>query len=196
MSEVRRVVQALRGLGQGWGRRAAWPVLIVFIVLQVAAGAIFSTPRLALFDLYQRTMPRYRDSDPVKIVAIDNASLAAIGQWPWPRQIDAQLIHKILDQHPAALGIDLLWSEPDRQSPEEFLKQADDLSPAVTEALRQLPSHDSLLRDALAAGPVVIGLGTQDRATSPPGPLPPVREIGGAAEKWNLLPEFNGAIRS
>ena len=191
-----RVVPALRSLGLGWGRRAAWPVLIVFIVLQVAAGSIFTTPRLALFDLYERTMPRYRDSDPVKIVAIDNASLAAIGQWPWPRQIDAQLIHKILDQHPAALGIDLLWSEPDRQSPEEWLRQATDLPQAASDALRQLPSHDSLLRGALAAGPVVIGLGTQDKGTGPAGPLPPVREIGGAVEKWGLLPEFKGAIRS
>src|ERR1700761_7103138 len=153
-SEIKgRVVQALRSLGHGWGRRAAWPVLIVFILLQTLAGSLFTTPRLALFDLYQRTMPRYRDSDPVKIVAIDNASLAKFGQWPWPRQIDAQLIQKILDQHPAAVGIDLLWSEPDRQSPEQWLKQADDLSPAVADALRQLPSHDSLLARALSAGP-------------------------------------------
>ena len=191
-----RVVQALRSLGHGWGRRAAWPILIVFVLLQVAAGSIFAAPRLALFDLYQRTMPRLRDSDPVKIVAIDNASLAAIGQWPWPRQIDAQLIHKILDQHPAALGIDLLWSEPDRQSPEQWLKQANDLPQTAADALRQLPSHDSLLRDALSAGPVVIGLGTLDKGPNTGGPLPPIREIGGAAESWNVLPDFAGAIRS
>jgi serine phosphatase RsbU (regulator of sigma subunit)/CHASE2 domain-containing sensor protein len=189
-------MQALRTLGFGWGRRAAWPVLIVFAILQLTAGSIFATPRLALFDFYQRTMPRYRDSDPVKIVAIDNASLAAIGQWPWPRQIDAQLIHKILDQHPAALGIDLLWSEPDRQSPEEWLRQATDLPQAAADALRRLPSHDSLLSGALKAGPVVIGLGTQEKGPNPTGPLPPVREIGGSVEKWNLLPEFDGAIRS
>jgi adenylate cyclase len=191
-----RVVQALRSLGQGWGRRAAWPVLIVFIVLQVVAGSIFSTPRLALFDLYQRTIPRYRDSDPVKIVAIDNASLAKYGQWPWPRQISAQLIQAILDHHPAVLGIDLLWSEPDRQSPEEWLKHAGDVPPAVAQALRQMPSHDSLLRDAIAAGPVVIGLGVDDKAAKDTGPIPPVREFGGMAEKWKLLPEFDGAIRS
>src|SRR5271168_4385101 len=113
-----RVARAFSILGQGWGRRAAWLTLIIFLILQLGAGAIFATPRLALFDLYQRTMPRYRDSDPVKIVAIDDASLAKIGQWPWPRQISAQLVRNILDQHPAALGIDLLWSEPDRQSPE------------------------------------------------------------------------------
>jgi adenylate cyclase len=191
-----RVIEALRSLGRGWGRRVAWPTLIVFILFQAAAGSIFEMPRLALFDLYQRTMPRYRDTDPVKIVAIDNASLAAIGQWPWPRQIDARLIQKILDLHPAALGIDLLWSEPDRQSPEQWLKQASDLPPAVGEALRQLPSHDSQLRDALAAGPVVIGVGTDDKGQKDSGPTPPVREIGGAVESWKLLPDFGGALRS
>jgi len=191
-----RVVQALRSLGRGWGRRAAWPTLIVFVLFQAAAGSIFTVPRLALFDLYERTMPRYRDTDPVKIVAIDDASLAKYGQWPWPRQISAQLIHAILDHHPAALGIDLLWSEPDRQSPEEWLKQAGDVAPAISEALRLMPSHDGLLADAIAAGPVVIGLGVDDKAAKDVGPIPPLREIGGMAEKWKLLPEFGGAIRS
>jgi serine phosphatase RsbU (regulator of sigma subunit)/CHASE2 domain-containing sensor protein len=191
-----RVTRALSILGQGWGRRAAWLTLIIFLILQLGAGAVFATPRLGLFDLYQRTMPRYRDSDPVRIVAIDNASLAAVGQWPWPRQIDAQLIQKILAQHPAAVGIDLLWSEPDRQSPEQLLKQTNDLPPAISDALRQLPSHDSVLGKALAAGPIVIGMGTDDHAGKDNGPLPLVREVGGQVESWNLLPDFPTAIRS
>jgi serine phosphatase RsbU (regulator of sigma subunit)/CHASE2 domain-containing sensor protein len=191
-----RIVQALRSLGQDWGRRAAWPTLIAFLVLQGAFGSIFTTPRLALFDLYERTMPRYRDSDPVKIVAIDDASLAKYGQWPWPRQISAQLIRAILDQHPLALGIDMFWSEPDQQSPEEWLKQAGNIPPAISDALRQLPSHDSLLRDALVAGPVVIGLGVDDKAAKDTGLVAPIREFGGAAENWKSLPDFSGAIRS
>ena len=40
----------------GWGQRAAWAVLIPFLVLQVAAPALFDTPRFALFDMYQRTV--------------------------------------------------------------------------------------------------------------------------------------------
>src|ERR1700710_1306510 len=116
MGLIARILpRILRGLVLGWGRRAAWAILILFVALQSGAGPIFDIPRLALFDFYQRTLPRLRDSDPVKIVAIDDASLAAVGQWPWPRQVSAELVKKILDQHPAALGIDLLWSEPDRQ---------------------------------------------------------------------------------
>jgi serine phosphatase RsbU (regulator of sigma subunit)/CHASE2 domain-containing sensor protein len=191
-----RAAHMLRRFGRRWGVRAALPVLIVFSLLQISAGSIFTTPRLALFDLYARALPRYRDSDPVRIVAIDNTSLAEVGQWPWPRQIDARLIKKILDQHPAALGVDLLWSEPDRQSPEQWLRDTADLPAAVSDALRQLPSHDSLLRDALAAGPVAIGFGAQDQGPNQPGPLTPVRQVGGMAESLKLLPDFPGALRS
>ena len=40
--------------------------------------------RFLVFDTYQRLKPRsYDPGAPVRIVDIDNASLARIGQWPW-----------------------------------------------------------------------------------------------------------------
>ena len=195
--DISGIAQFLRGLAHGWGRRAAAPTLIVFLALQCGFGSLFNTPRLALFDLYQREMPRDEHSTAVRIVAIDDASLAALGQWPWPRQLQAQLVSKILEGHPAALGIDLLWSEPDLQSPEQWLAQAGDLPQPVIDALRQLPSHDGRLRDALASGPVTIGVGASlDQGPKDSGPLPLIREVGGAAETWKLLPEFPAALRS
>jgi adenylate cyclase len=188
-----------RGLMLGWGRRAAWLVLILFFALQVGVPSIFDTPRLALFDLYQRTFRRHLESTPVVIVAIDDASLAAIGQWPWPRQIEAELISKILAGHPAALGIDLIWPEPDRQSPEQWLKQAGAIPSALSEALRQLPSHDALLSDAIKAGPVVIGIGAidADDGRKDTGPLAPIRKVGGASlDLSTLLPVFPSGLRS
>ncbi len=186
-------------LTEGWGRRAAFGVLIVVLALQTGAGGIFHAPRLALFDFYERTAPRrLGDATPVVIVAIDDASLAAIGQWPWPRQIDAQLITKILAGHPAAVGVDMIWSEPDRQSPEEWLKQANGLAPSLGESIRSLPSHDSLLRDALASGPVVIGLiGTRDNTgQTDTGKLAPFRRIGAVQDLPSGLPDFTTAIRT
>ena len=182
-------------LARGWGRRAAWLVLIVFLVLQIGAASLFDTPRLALFDLYQRALPRHLDSTPIVIVAIDDASLAAIGQWPWPRQIEARLIAKILEGHPAALGIDLLWPEPDRQSPEQWLKQAGAVPPALGDALRQLPTHDSLLRDAIASGPVVLGIGVDaEGGEKDGGQLAPIRQIG-QGDPAKVLYRFPTALR-
>jgi adenylate cyclase len=189
-----------RFLLEGWGRRAAWLTLILFLALQICAGPVFDTPRLALFDLYQRTLPRNHDSAPAVIVAIDEASLAAVGQWPWPRQIEAQLVSKILNGRPAALGIDLIWSESDRASPEQWLQQAGHLPPSLEDALRRLPRHDALLGEALAAGPVVVGVGgiSPGRQRTDAGILTPIRQIGGGnvPNLSNILPGFDAALRS
>lgn len=50
------------------------------------------------------------------VVDIDDVSLSALGQWPWPRYRVASLIQKIAAQKPAAIGLDVLFSEPDRSS--------------------------------------------------------------------------------
>ncbi len=154
-----------KGLGRlaatGWGRRAAWAVLIPFLVLQLAAPALFDAPRFALFDSYQRLFTRDQHTDAVVIVAIDDQSLKKVGQWPWPRQIQARLIAKILEAGPAALGIDMLWPEADQLSPEQWLRHIGDgrlSAPAVSE-LQALPRHDDLLARTLAGKPVAIGVG-------------------------------------
>jgi serine phosphatase RsbU (regulator of sigma subunit) len=189
--------RTLGELAEGWGRRVAWAVLIVFLLIEAGFGSALDGPRLALFDLYERTFPRRQDSTPVVIVAVDDASLKSIGQWPWPRQIDAALISRILAGNPAALGIDMIWSEPDRDSPAEWLKEAGNIPQPLADGLRGLPSHDDVLRDALAAGPVVIGLGgvRHDRDVKDAGRLPPFRQIGGTNLPIDLT-NFTSALRS
>lgn len=56
--------------------------------------------------------------DSVVIVAIDDASLTKLGQWPWPRAIHASLIDKLTDANVAAVAMDILFMEPDRVHPE------------------------------------------------------------------------------
>ncbi|HEY1707530.1 MAG TPA: CHASE2 domain-containing protein [Rhizomicrobium sp.] len=193
-------MQRLNLLFKGWGRRTAWAALIVFVAIQGGFPALTHAPRLALFDFYERTFPRLEHTSPVVIVAIDERSLRAVGQWPWPRQIDAQLISKILVGHPAALGLDLILPERDRQSPEEWLRYASAMPASLQAAIRRLPSHDSLLRDAIAKGPVMIGVAGLRLAKGEPdsGPLAPFRVVAGnGALKLGVpLPRFDAALRS
>ena len=49
-------------------------------------------------------------------VDIDEASLSALGQWPWPRYRVAQLIERIAAAHPAAIAMDIVFAEADRTS--------------------------------------------------------------------------------
>ena len=55
-------------------------------------------------------------SSQVSIIDIDETSLSAVGQWPWPRYLLAKLVKELSDNQPAAMGIDILFPEPDRSS--------------------------------------------------------------------------------
>jgi serine phosphatase RsbU (regulator of sigma subunit) len=194
---MQRTVAVLFG---GWGRQAAWAMLVAFVLAQVLVPSWFERARLALFDLYQTTQPRLEHASPVVIVAIDEASLKSVGQWPWPRQVTAKLVEKILEGRPAALGLDMIMPEADRTSPEEWLKDAGDMPGVLRAAVRALPKHDDVLARALAQGPVMIGVGGLRfaQAQADNGPFAPFRLVdpAGASTSPPTLPSFNGALRS
>jgi adenylate cyclase len=117
----------------------------------------FQSGQRQLFDEYQRKLPRTPLSQPVTIVAIDEQSLAEVGQWPWPRNRLATLLDKINAMKPLAIGLDLYMPEPDQTSPD---KVADNLPPsalALSQALKAYPSHETLLAKSLAAAPAILG---------------------------------------
>ena len=53
-------------------------------------------------------------SEKIVIVDIDENSLSAVGQWPWPRYLLARLIAELDQAFPAAIGVDIMLPEPDR----------------------------------------------------------------------------------
>jgi serine phosphatase RsbU (regulator of sigma subunit)/CHASE2 domain-containing sensor protein len=130
--------------------------------------------RDAVFDGYQRLMPRSRASAPAVIVAIDERALDAQGQWPWPRNVVAQLIDAINAAGPAAVGVDLLFVEPDRSS----------------------ATSDAQLAQAVQRGKVVMGIAGleyRDRRY----PFPPRAAPARVSAKRELqLRRFDGHLQS
>lgn len=114
--------------------------------------------RHALFDGYQKLFPRERRSAPAVIVAIDEEALQRFGQWPWPRTRVAQLIAGIAAAKPAAIGVDLLFPEPDRFSPSAVVRDLLALPPEVARVLQLLPSNDDALARAIRGRNVVLGI--------------------------------------
>lgn len=107
------------------GPRAVGSGLLAALCLLVGFDAApVRALREGLFDGYQRAMPRVRESAPAIIVEIDERSLDARGQWPWPRTEVAELLRAILAARPAAVGVDLLFVEPDRSGGDAALAQA------------------------------------------------------------------------
>jgi len=114
-------------------------------------------------DLQQRLSPRERTSAPATIVEIDERSLAAYGQWPWPRSRLAALLERIHAAQPAAVGLDLLFPEPDRYSPAALAEALPQIPPDVSGRLRALPGNDALLAGAMRGRPVVLAVAGLER---------------------------------
>lgn len=65
--------------------------LVGLLLLLTEPGSLYRL-RNNLFDQYQRGAPRVYEAAPVRIIDIDEESLARHGQWPWPRPLLAQLV--------------------------------------------------------------------------------------------------------
>ena len=161
-------------------RAGRFYAILVVLVLAGATALRISDPffvqalRLIAFDSYQLLAPQsYDPDDPVRIVDIDEDSLARIGQWPWPRTVVADLVGKLAGAGATAIGFDILFSEPDQTSPEVVI---DRLGPDVAKAMAAQfqfgDSHDAIFARAIAAAPVVLAAALTNRGGDGPG-LPP-----------------------
>ncbi|MBN1257303.1 MAG: adenylate/guanylate cyclase domain-containing protein [Planctomycetes bacterium] len=81
------------------------------------------------------------------VIDIDEKSLAVYGQWPWPRDLVAKLLAKVDEAKPKAIGLDLVFAEPDRSSPKNVLKRVmlEQLAEATVPEEPPLSEPDDLL---------------------------------------------------
>ena len=92
---------------------------IAFITLFVLTYIGFKDPqvkeilRLKGFDLLLQSEKRIQSQD-IGIVTIDEKSIEKYGQWPWKRDILADLIIKLREQGAGIIVIPILFSEEDR----------------------------------------------------------------------------------
>jgi adenylate cyclase len=178
--------------------------------------------RVKIFDLYQRLRPSQNTQRPVVIVDIDEESLKAHGQWPWPRTLVARLVDRIAEAGAVAVGFDIIFAEPDGRSPAAYAEAMPELPEAARQALTALPSNDSKLAASFGHVPVVVAMALlrelrgakaapvkaasiATRGGDPrpyligaPGLLANVPELQRAARGAGLVthyPEFDGVVR-
>ncbi len=115
--------------------------------------------------------------DDIAIVAIDEASIARFGRFPWPRSLAARAVDAIAAAHPRAIALDILYTDPTD------------------------PNEDRSLASAIArAGNVVVA--AQLSESSPGGgavgwlmPLEPIAKAAAAIGHVNVSTEAEGVAR-
>lgn len=173
-------------------------LLALFVGLRIWDPAPVEALRLQVFDLYQRIQPRVPSAQPVVIVDIDDASLAEIGQWPWPRNLIAEMVDRLFRLRAVVVGFDVVFAEPDRLSPHLVAQQLPALGKEAVAALRALPSNDAIFADSLRRGRVVLGQApTQQNVLGQTRPLArkaALAEVGGDPRPY-MFP-FGGMVRN
>jgi adenylate cyclase len=153
---------SLLNLSSEWPSNLARPAFVS--ALDESLPDSFKTARQLLFDQFQRHYPRIPAAQPVTIVEIDEETLAAVGQWPWPRNRLAGLIDAIAALKPLAIGLDIYMPEPDQTSPDRVADNLPRSAAALAAELRALPSHDAILAQSLRAAPTILGAAALDHA--------------------------------
>jgi CHASE2 domain-containing sensor protein len=162
--------------------RAIWPVAIVFASVLIGVGLSWRMPELNLAarDWLLRSRGKIDPHPEIAIIAIDEASIARLGRFPWPRALMARGLERIRAARPKAIAIDVLCSEP------------------------TLPADDQALAAAIAgAGNVVVAAQltttTDDNGESHVVWLRPAPEIENAAAgvgHVNVIPSHDGIVRA
>jgi len=149
---LRRSAQALASR-----RSVGLLLLAILLLIRVWDPRPLEELRLRSFDFFQTTSPRDSAVRPVVIVDIDENSLSAFGQWPWPRTILADLLTRLYEWQAAAIAFDVIFPEPDRSSLNEAVKHFRDLDDDTRGRLLHLPSNDEVFAQAIGRGNVVLG---------------------------------------
>ena len=131
-------------------------VLLGLLALRTFDPVFVSTIRNQVFDVYQRVHNRPYAPLPVAIVDIDEESLAAYGQWPWPRTRLAELVKRLTQNGAVVIGFDIVFAEPDRLSPKWVAKDNATLPEVARAALQALPDNEAVFGEAMAASRVVL----------------------------------------
>ncbi|WP_332690669.1 CHASE2 domain-containing protein [Devosia sp.] len=145
-----------------WKRRAAallfgGAVVVALVSLRAADPYAVRVARETTFDVFQQLQPRQAPVDlPVRIVDIDEASLIALGQWPWSRQSMARIADRLTELGAAAVAFDVLFAEPDRLSPSAIVAGGAD--------------YDAQFAQALAGRPTILVMSRTGQGTAAPAP--------------------------
>jgi CHASE2 domain-containing sensor protein len=169
--------------------------LLLGVLLALDAVPVLGTVRFAWFDVCQRLAPRAPGSARVVIVEVDDRSLTRLGQWPWPRTLLAQLVDRIAEAGPAAIGLDVVMPERDRLSPQRLPALIPSIGADLALRLEALPSNEARLAAALRDRPVVLGIaGVRGAGSGEPERTAPVRQVG--PDPRPFLRRFDATLRS
>ncbi|AQV98791.1 histidine kinase [Cupriavidus necator] len=150
--------------GHAFGRRTLveWCLLaaaVLALVMLAARQGWTERADLAAYDI-AISAQHHPARDDIVIVGIDDASISAIGRWPWRRAVLAQLVERIAAGRPRVIGVDVILSERDTRYPQDDAVLARSLAQAgnvVLPVVAESGAAGMLVRYPLAGLGAAVG---------------------------------------
>jgi len=175
----------------------AFLLVVAMVAIRIWDPIPLEIMRNKTFDVFQQIKPREAPEGGyqigVRIIDLDDESLEAIGQWPWPRTVIAELVRTLVDDyHVAAVAFDVVFAEPDRTSPAQLADTLQGVDADLREQILALPDNDEYFAEVIEGRPVILGQATIPRGDPPDaGDLPRKRGFGAKGMTPDLPPVEN-----
>ena len=105
-------------------------LFLFLIIIKIVNPSLVQKISFINYDFYQKVFNRGEVQN-VTIVDIDEKSIAKIGQFPWRRDIYSKILNNLNQFNPSAIAFDIVFSEEDKQNPQDLLlklqKESDQL---------------------------------------------------------------------
>ena len=165
---------------------------LVLLFVHYNDSYIVQTARLKSFDLLQQTDEGVVSPD-IGIVTIDEAAIEKYGQWPWKRDVLAELIWKLREAGAGVIVLPILFSEDDRLGGDMALAEALAGNGVIIAQTGSLQAN----KNAVPRGIAKIG-DPLPYLFEWPGMLGPIPLLGDNADGVGVLntaPEIDGVVR-
>lgn len=164
--------------------------LLISLLLFILIAAVYLLRPQVLEDIEGRLLDaRFKLRGPIEtsglvtIVTVDEKSIEEVGRWPWSREVTAELIDKLTEMGAGAIGLDIVFSEPQPSPLESLLAQKGGISADERQRLRELlngESPDQRLARAISQSERVVNgqfFYLSEEQSKGLKPLPPEQEL-------------------
>jgi CHASE2 domain-containing sensor protein len=126
-------------------------LVVAIAVLVLSATDLVRSLERKAYDLGVRASAREPSQD-VAVIAIDDASIANIGRWPWPRDVHARLIDDLHAAQAKVIGYTVFFAEPQIDPGLPYIVRLRELFGLLSpEGQEQLAEMGEVLNEADAA---------------------------------------------
>jgi adenylate cyclase len=170
------------------------PIITLFIIayLRLQDGYLTEVIRLNSFDYLQSTDPVVQSQD-VVIVELDESAVEQYGQWPWPRDVLADIVWKLREQGAGMIVMPILFSEPDSHGQDmTFIENIAGNGVVIAQVGTTQTNRNAVPRGVAKIGDPIPWLFEW------PGMLGPIELLGINADGVgviNIAPEIDGVVR-